>query len=266
MHSDHRAAMTRGIHTASVHAGQGPRSDPYGAHVAPIYQTSTFVLDSASAGARGFAGEDSAHLYSRIANPTVEALERGIAELEGRGTSGAHALAFGSGMAAISTMLLAHGRGGTIVAQEALYGCTSELLSRQAEGMGLHVVFVDPGRPGELAAAVAAEEKVSLVYLESPANPTMTICDLPAAAAVAHAAGALLVVDNTFATPFHQRPLALGADVVVQSTTKYLGGHGTVIGGAAIVKDASLLEPLAVFRKNLGGIAGPFDAWLVLNG
>lgn len=258
--------VSRGLHTAAVHAGHAARPDPYGAHVTPIYQTSTFVLESAEAGARGFAGDEPAYLYSRLSNPTVEALETALAELEGRGLGDAHGLAFGSGMAAISTVLLAHGRGGTILAQEALYGCTSEMLARQAAGMGLSVEFVDPTRPGALAAALAEERPVSLVYLESPANPTLTLCDLEEAARLAHERGARVVVDNTFATPFHQRPLMLGADLVVHSTTKYLGGHGTVIGGAVVARDPALLHEVAAYRKNLGGVAGPFDAWLVLNG
>ena len=147
MHSSSPAGrLSRGIHTTAVHAGRSGPPDAHGAHVAPIYQTSTFVLQSAAAGARGFAGEEPAHLYSRISNPTVEALEGALAELEGRGSEGAEALVFGSGMAAISTVLLAHGRSGTIIAQEALYGCTSELLARQASGMGLRVRFVDQRR------------------------------------------------------------------------------------------------------------------------
>lgn len=263
MHSHpQRGRLSRGIHTTAVHAARATRPDPYGAHVVPIYQTSTFVLESAEAGRRGFAGEDASYLYSRISNPTVEALESALAELEG----GAHGMVFGSGMAAISTFLLAHGRRGTVIAQEALYGCTSELLARQAGEMGLRVAFVDPADLDGLAARLAAEDAVSLVYLETPANPTMSLCDLGEISRMAHARGALVVVDNTFATPYHQQPLALGADAVVHSTTKYLGGHGTVIGGALVVRDEGLLHEVAVLRKNLGGIAGPFDAWLVLNG
>jgi methionine-gamma-lyase len=241
---------------------------PFGAHVPPIYQTSTFVFESAEAGRRAFAGEDGgAHLYSRLGNPTVEALEAELARLEGAGLEGeAGALAFGSGMAAITTSMLALCRGGHVIAHEALYGCTSEFLSEQAGSLGMEVSFVDASSTERVAAALARRPDTMMVYLETPANPTLALCDIAGIAALAHASGALLCVDNTFATPYHQRPLALGADLVAHSTTKYIGGHGTVIGGAVVARDAELLARIAALRKNLGGIASPFDAWLLLNG
>ena len=259
--------MSPALETLAVHAGR-EADEPFGAHVAPIYQTSTFVLPGAEAGARAFAGEDggAAHVYSRLANPTVEALERALAALEGRGGGPAQALVFGSGMAAISSLMLAVGAGRRIVAQRALYGCTAELLAEQAGELGIRVDWVDPTNPRCVAEALEREPSPALLYLETPANPTLTVCDIPLLARMAHARGALVAVDNTFATPYHQRPLRLGADLVAHSTTKYVGGHGTAIGGAVVTRDPALHARLAAWRKNLGGIAGPFDAWLMLNG
>jgi methionine-gamma-lyase len=260
----------RDISTVAVHAGAPAVRDPYGAHVAPLYQTSTFVFESAEAGRLGFAGEagGASHLYTRLGNPTMDAFERALAALEGEGVRGGevHALAYASGMAAITTTILALARGGHVIAQEALYGCTSEFLKEQAPELGIDVTFVDSSQTAEVAAALRARPDTKLVFLESPANPTLALADLQAISAVAHEVGALVCVDNTFATPYHQRPLALGVDIVAHSTTKYIGGHGTVIGGALVVRDAALLPPLQLLRKNLGGVPSPFDCWLLLNG
>jgi methionine-gamma-lyase len=260
--------MSPALETLAVHAARPEGADGFGAHVPPIYQTSTFVLPGAEAGARAFAGEEGsrAHVYSRLGNPTVEALETALARLEGCGGPPAQALAFGSGMAAISTLFLGAAAGRRIVAQRALYGCTAELLHGQAAEMGIEVTWVDPTDLGCIRAALRRDPAPALVYLESPANPTLTLCDVAAIAEMAHERGARVAVDNTFATPYHQRPLALGADVVVHSTTKYVGGHGTVLGGAVVTRDPELHAALAGWRKNLGGIASPFDAWLLLNG
>jgi methionine-gamma-lyase len=258
--------VTPALETLAVHAGR-ERGTGFRPHVAPIHQTSTFVLPDAAAGARAFAGEEpSAHVYSRLANPTVEALEEALAALEGRGGAPARALAFGSGMAAITTAFLSLAAGRRVVAQRALYGCTAQFLEEQAGELGITVDRVDPTRLDDVAGELARDPAPALLYLESPANPTLELCDISALAELAHRRGTLLVVDNTFATPFHQRPLALGADVVAHSTTKYLGGHGTVIGGALVTRDAALHDGLSAWRKNLGGIASPFDAWLLLNG
>lgn len=259
--------MIPALETLAAHSGR-PMGERYGAHVPPIYQTSTFVLPGAAAGARAFAGEGGpdAHVYSRLGNPTVEALEEALARLEARGGGPARALAFGSGMAAISTLLLAVAAGRRVVAQRALYGCTAELLAEQAGELGIEVDWVNPTDPDEVARALEREPAPALLYLESPANPTLAVADLPLLSRMAHARGARVAVDNTFATPYHQRPLALGADLVAHSTSKYLGGHGTLIGGAVVTRDAELHGRIAAWRKNLGGIAGPFDAWLLLNG
>lgn len=257
------------ISTLAVHAGRPAVRDPHGAHVAPLYQTSTFVFEDAEAGRRAFAGEagGAGHLYTRLGNPTSDSLERALAALEGAGVEGEPAaLVFASGMAAITTAVLAYARGGHVVAQEALYGCTSEFLAEQAPELGIEVTFVDASRTEAVEAALRARPDTRLVLLESPANPTLALADVRAVSALAHEIGAVVMVDNTFATPYHQRPLALGADLVAHSTTKYIGGHGTSIGGALVARDASLLGPAAVLRKNLGGVPGPFDSWLLLNG
>ncbi len=255
--------------TLAVHAGRPPRDDPYHAHVAPIYQTSTFSFESVESGARAFAREEggASHIYSRLNNPTGQALESAIAALEGRGVEAeVMALSFGSGMAAISTVMLAAAGGGRIVAQDALYGCTHDFLRDQAPGLGIQVTFVDTTSTEAVAEAIDTHDDVRMVFVETPANPTMRLCDLEAISGLAHQAGALLCADNTFATPYHQRPLVHGADLVVHSTTKYLNGHGTGVGGAAVGRDPELMDRIRTFRKNLGGIAGPFDCWLMLNG
>jgi methionine-gamma-lyase len=258
------------IYTPQTPRGPAPRAhrEPCGSHVTPIFQTSTFVFDSAEAGRRAFAGEaEGAHVYTRLGNPTVDALERELARLEGRGVAGeVQARAFGSGMAAITTTMLAVANRGHILAHDALYGCTSQFLSEQASSLGVEVTFVDMSQTQLVRDALTRRPETCLVYLETPANPTLSVCDIEAIAEAAHEVGALLCVDNTFATPYHQRPLALGADLVVHSTTKYIGGHGTVVGGAVVARSAEVMERICAFRKNLGGIASPFDAWLLLNG
>jgi methionine-gamma-lyase len=255
--------------TDAVHAGRPARPDPYHAHVPPLYQTSTFSFDSVEEGRRAFAGEEggASHIYTRLGNPTMDALERGLAALEGHGVGEpCGGLAFGSGMAAITSTIIAAAGGGRVVAQEALYGCTSEFLNEQAEGLGIAVTFVDGADTDAVIEALDRQPDTKLLYLETPANPTLSICDLPALCAAARERGIAVCVDNTFATPYHQRPLAHGADLVVHSTTKYVGGHGTVIGGAVVARQGEMLDRIAAFRKNLGGIPGPFDCWLLLNG
>jgi methionine-gamma-lyase len=253
------------LDTLAVHGGGKPAGAD---HVHPIHQTSTFDLESTEAGRLGFLREPggSAHIYTRLGNPTVEALERALAALEGRELEEPpEALAFSSGMAAITTTLLALAAGGTVVAQEALYGGTSEFLAQQAGEAGLISVETEVTDPATVARVIDAHPGAKLLYLETPANPLMGLCDLRALAQVAHERGLLVCADNTFATPLHQLPLSLGVDVVLHSTTKYLGGHGTVIGGAVVAR-AELIQRIRPWRKNLGGVASPFDAWLLLNG
>jgi len=257
--------------TTAVHAGAGSK-DQFGSHVSPIYQTSTFVFDEVDSGALAFQGDKggASHIYSRLGNPTVEQLERAICELEtfGRADQDAyHGIAFGSGMAAITTGIIALARGGHVVAQDALYGCTSQFLDSEAPELGISTSFVDITDLFLLEIELKKHPNTKLVYIESIANPTLRVADIRAISELAHAHGALLMVDNTFATPFHLRPISLGADVVAHSTTKYLGGHGAVIGGALVLKKETTIEVhLHKFRKNLGGVAGPMDAWLLTNG
>jgi cystathionine gamma-synthase len=243
-----------GFSTRAIHAGQEP--DPaYGSVVPPIYATSTYAQD-------GVGGTRGGYEYSRSANPTRTALEECMASLEG----GAHGFAFASGLAAEDTLLRTIGSPGSHFAiPHDAYGGTYRLFARVHERWG---VTADPVALDDLAAVeqVIVPGQTTAVWVETPTNPLLAIADIAAIAELAHAAGALLVVDNTFATPYLQQPLALGADVVVHSTTKYCGGHSDVVGGALVVNDDELAEQLRFHSNAIGGIAGPFDAWLVLRG
>lgn len=252
-----------------VHSGN-LKKDQFGSHLAPIYQTSTFVFNDVDEGRNAFNGENNAHIYSRLGNPTVEQLERAICELETYGLENRdeyQGVAFGSGMAAISTGILSLGLGKHVIAQDALYGCTSQFLKEEAPLMGISTSFVDTSDLFKVEMELKKHTNTGLVYLESIANPTMAVSDIKAIANLAHEHGAIVMVDNTFATPYHLQPLLLGADVVAHSTTKYLGGHGSVIGGALVLKKDLIEESgLMKFRKNLGGISAPMDAFLLING
>ena len=241
--------------------------DPYGAHEMPIYQTSTFVFAQAADAAARFAGEAPGFVYSRIGNPTVARWEAKVAALESPGVA-AGALAFGSGMGAVSAAVLACvGQGDHVVAVRPLYGGTSELFIEVLPRLGVTVTQVCAGDPPEALQRAARRPRTKVVYVETPANPTLDIVDLAHAASVAAAVGARLMVDNTFATPILQRPLELGAGVVIHSSTKYLGGHGTVVGGIVVSRDREFLAgPLNQMKKVLGAVQGPFDAWLLLQG
>ncbi|PSK96095.1 cystathionine gamma-lyase [Haloactinopolyspora alba] len=242
-----------GFETRAIHAGQEP--DPRtGAVIPPIYATSTYAQD-------GVGGLREGYEYSRTGNPTRAALEECFAALEG----GARGLAFASGMAAEDTLLRAVLRPGDhIVIPDDAYGGTFRLVSKVVERWGVSWTPVPVGDPDAVRAAVRPETKI--VWVETPTNPLLGVADVAALAAVAHDAGALLVVDNTFATPYLQQPLSLGADVVVHSTTKYCGGHSDVVGGALVAADAALGDELAFHQNTIGAVAGPFDAWLVLRG
>jgi len=240
-----------GFSTRAIHAGQPP--DPAtGAVVTPIYQTSTYAQTAV--------GKHKGYEYSRTANPTRTALEACIAALEG----GAHGLAFASGMAAESTVMQLLGPKDHTVAVDDLYGGTYRLFKRVLEPMGLTFTFVDGARTDAVEAAIT--ESTRLVWLESPTNPLLKIVDIAAIAKVAHARGAMVVVDNTFMSPYFQRPLSLGADVVVHSATKFLGGHSDVIAGVIALNRTDLHERLAFLQNALGAVPGPLDAWLVLRG
>ena len=244
-----------GFETLAIHAGQEP--DPLtGAVVPPIYQVSTYKQDGVG-GLRSGGYE-----YSRTANPTRTALEECLTALEG----GTGALAFASGMAAEDCLLrTVCSPGDHVLIPDDAYGGTFRLFSRVYEQWG---VSHTPVRISDLAAVreALAARHARVIWVETPTNPLLGIADISALAALAREAGALLVVDNTFASPYLQRPIALGADVVVHSTTKYLGGHSDVVGGALVVADAGLGERLAFQQNATGAIAGAFDAWLTLRG
>ena len=243
--------------------------DPYGAHEMPIYQTSTFTFERASEAAARFAGEAPGYVYTRIGNPTVARWEAKIAALESEGTGRqAGAVAFGSGMGAVSAAVLACvDAGDHVVAVRPLYGGTTELFLEVLPRYGVSVTQVCAHELPKGLEAAARKPRTRLVVVETPANPTLDIVDLAHAAAVAKGAGARLMVDNTFATPVLQRPLGFGADLVVHSSTKYLGGHGTVVGGVVVGADRELLAGrLMQMKKVLGASPSPFDTWLLLQG
>jgi cystathionine gamma-synthase len=249
MSSNHDA-----FETLAIHAGQEP--DPLtGAVVPPIYQVSTFKQD-------GVGGLRGGYEYARSANPTRTALEQCLAALE----AGPAALAFASGMAAEDTLLRTVCRPGDhLLIPDESYGGTYRLFARVLTNWGLSHEVVPMSDLAAVRAHLAARP-VKLVWTETPTNPLLSIVDIRALAQAAHEAGALLVVDNTFASPYLQQPLALGADVVVHSTTKYLGGHSDVIGGALVLADPELAEQVAFIENATGGVPGPFDAWLTLRG
>ncbi|GII88845.1 cystathionine gamma-synthase [Sphaerisporangium siamense] len=245
--------MTDGFETLAIHAGQ--EADPHtGAVVPPIYAVSTYKQD-------GVGGLRAGYEYSRSANPTRTALEECLAALEG-GTRG---LAFASGLAAEDAVLRAVcGPGDHVIIPGDAYGGTYRLFAKVLARWGL---LFDPVPLGDLEAVRAAvRPETKVIWVETPTNPLLGVADIEALAAIAHQAGALLVVDNTFASPYLQQPLALGADVVVHSTTKYVGGHSDVVGGALVARDRDLGDLLAFHQNAMGAVAGPFDAWLTLRG
>jgi cystathionine beta-lyase/cystathionine gamma-synthase len=239
--------------TLTVHAGVTPEPTT-GSIMTPIFQTSTYVQPAVAEPAAGRFD------YGRSANPTRDALESSIAALEG----GTHGLAFASGLSAIETVLKRLSAGDHVVSEENTYGGTSRLFTQVLARLGIEFTFVDTRSADAIAAAVRPATK--LVHVETPTNPMMRICDLRAAARAAHAAGALLSVDNTYASPFNQRPLALGADIVIHSSTKYLNGHSDVIGGLLVVRDDTLAEDLRFLQNASGAVPGPMDCFLTLRG
>ena len=242
-----------GFNTRAIHAGQDP--DPAtGAVNVPVHLSTTFKQD-------GVGGLRGGYEYSRSANPTRTALQEALAALE-QGTTG---LAFASGLAAEDTLLRTVCEPGShVVLGGDAYGGTFRLISRVLARWGVEHTPADLNDPGALRAAMRPTTRV--IWCETPTNPLLNLADIAVLAETAHAAGALLVVDNTFASPYLQQPLTLGADVVVHSTTKYLGGHSDVVGGALVTADAGLGEQLAYHQNAMGAVAGAFDAWLVLRG
>ena len=242
---------TRRFGTLAVHAGQTP--DPLaGAVMTPIYQTSTYV--------QAGLGKHKGYEYARTQNPTREALERNIAALEG----GRHGFAFGSGLAALDATLKLLSAGDHVVCGENVYGGSHRQMTHIWARLGLAFTFVDTADPQRVADAVTPRTR--MLYVETPTNPMMRLCDLRAAAEIAGRASALLVVDNTFATPYFQRPLELGADLALHSTTKYLNGHSDMVGGMLVATRDDLAERLAFIQNGSGAVPGPFDCWLALRG
>jgi len=240
-----------GFSTDAIHVGQEP--DPVtGAIIVPIYQTSTYVQEEL--------GKHKGYEYARTANPTRSALERNLARLEG----GEYGYAFASGMAAINALMTLLKSGDHVVASHNLYGGSFRLFEFVLKDFGLSFSYADTSRLEDVEKAIRPETR--LLYVETPTNPVMEITDIAAAASLAHGRGLLLAVDNTFMSPYFQRPLELGADLVLHSTTKYLNGHSDGVGGVIVLNDQSLAERLKFLQNAAGAILGPFDSWLILRG
>jgi cystathionine beta-lyase/cystathionine gamma-synthase len=237
--------------TRAIHEGQEP--DPAtGAITTPIYQTSTYVQEAV--------GVHKGYDYARVANPTRSALQAALASLE----NAQHGIAFSSGLGATTTLMHLVNPGERVVLIADVYGGVYRMTSQVYEPKGYLFDYVPAPEFANLAERL--DEKTRMVWIETPSNPMLNIVDIRAAADAAHAVGAILVVDNTFATPYLQNPLDLGADIVVHSTTKYLGGHSDVVGGFAGTNDPTIAERLTFLQKSLGAVPGPFDCWLVLRG
>jgi cystathionine gamma-synthase len=251
--SDQQHAEQQGFETLAIHAGQEPDAAT-GAVITPLYLTSTYAQD-------GVGGLRGGYEYSRSANPTRTALETCLAALEG----GVRGFGFASGLAAEDTLLRAVcAPGDHVVIPGDAYGGTFRLFDKVLERWGLTYTAVNQGDLDAVRAAV--QDRTRMIWCETPTNPLLGIVDIAALAAIAHESGALLGVDNTFATPYLQRPIAFGADVVMHSTTKYLGGHSDVVGGALVLADHDVAEQVAFHHNAMGGVAGAFDSWLVLRG
>lgn len=237
--------------TSAVHAGQRP--DPTtGAIMTPIYQTSTYAQEAL--------GVNKGYEYARGKNPTREALERNVATLEG----GRHGFAFSSGMGCLDSLLKLCKPGDHLICTENVYGGTFRLLDKIIKNFGIEITYVDGRDPQKIADA--KRDRTFAVLIETPTNPLMRLTDLEAAAKAAHSMGALLIVDNTFATPYFQKPFKFGADIVWHSSTKYLNGHSDMVGGIAVVNDDDLASRIQFILNASGAVPGPFDAWLVLRG
>jgi cystathionine beta-lyase/cystathionine gamma-synthase len=242
---------TLGFGTRAIHAGQRP--EPLaGAIMTPVYLTSTYVQEGL--------GQNKGYEYARGKNPTREAFERNVASLEG----GEHGFAFSSGTGCLDSLMKLFRSGDHIVCGENVYGGTFRLFDRILRHFGMEFSYVDTRDPQRIADAVTPATRAILV--ETPTNPMMWVTDLAAAADIAHRASALLIVDNTFASPYFQRPFESGADIVYHSTTKYLNGHSDMIGGVAVVRDDAIAEQLRFIQNAAGAVPGPFDSWLALRG
>jgi methionine-gamma-lyase len=249
----------KGFNTKLVHAGI--REDVHGSVVTPIYQTSTFAFRNAQQGANRFAGTEDGYIYTRIGNPTTAALEENVAQLE----NGFGATAMASGMGAVSTVYLALlSAGDHMVSTDSVYGPSRGLMEKHMSRFGVESTYVDTSNLENLRQAMRPNTK--LVYVESPSNPAMSVTDIKAAAEIAHAAGALLVVDNTFASPHLQKPLDLGADVVLHSVTKFINGHADIVGGIVVAKTEALHKQIRAMLVNLGANMDPHQSYMVSRG
>ncbi|PHG71330.1 methionine gamma-lyase [Bacillus wiedmannii] len=248
------------METVLIHHGY-TSEEHKGSLTPPLFQTSTFTFETAQQGEASFAGVDPSYIYSRLGNPTVKLFEERMAVLEG----GEEALAFGSGMAAISATLIGFLKAGDhIICSNGLYGCTYGFLEVLEEKFMITHSFCDMETEDDVENKIRPNTKV--IFVETPINPTMKLIDLKQVIRVAKRNGLLVVVDNTFCSPYLQRPLELGCDAVVHSATKYIGGHGDVVAGVTICKTKVLAEKIRPMRKDIGGIMAPFDAWLLLRG
>ncbi|WP_148882246.1 cystathionine gamma-synthase [Thermococcus aciditolerans] len=240
--------------TKAIHMGEEPESMQHGDVVSPIHLSTTFAKRSIKEVEEGY-------VYSRSGNPTRDSLERKLAALE----NAKYGLAFSSGLAAESTILLALLRKGDhVVAFDDLYGGTKRLFNQVMERFGIEFTYVDAREPENVRGAI--KENTRMVWLETPTNPLLKLADIKAIAEIAHERGLIVVVDNTFASPYFQNPLDLGADIVLHSVTKYLGGHSDVVGGAVMVNDDEIYEGLKFHQNAVGAILSPFDSWLVMRG
>ena len=243
--------LAAGIGTRAIHAGQRP--EPLaGAIMTPVYLTSTYVQEGL--------GKHKGYEYARSRNPTREALERNVAALEGA----RHGFAFASGTACVDSLMKLFKAGDHVVCGENVYGGTFRLFDRLLQNFGLEFTYIDTRDPNRIEEA--CRKRTVAVLVETPTNPLMRLTDLNAAAEIAHRAGALLIVDNTFATPVLQRPFSYGADIVFHSTTKYLNGHSDMIGGIALLNDDDLAARVQFIQNAAGAVPGPFDCWLALRG
>ena len=253
--------MTKGFATRAIHLGYDPR-DNQGALTPPLHMASTFAFETAEDGGEIFAGERAGYFYSRIANPTLDILEKRIASLEGAEAG----LALASGMGAISaTLWTLLSPGDELIVDKTLYGCTFSFMNHGLAKFGITVTHVDLTKPKNLTNAIS--DKTRIVYFETPANPNMRLIDIAAVSEIAHAGGATVIVDNTYATPYITQPIAHGADVVLHSATKYLGGHGDLVAGLVVGKAEVISEIRLVGMKDMtGAVMAPFNSLLVQRG
>lgn len=272
---EHDYYLRCGFRTRALHSGEHFQQPQHQSHTNAIYQSSTFVFENAKHGAELFGGQRDGYIYTRLGNPTVVALEAKINSLEGREVKlrnpelTVSTLAFSSGMAAITAATMAVlSKGDKIITDNVLYGCTETLFSDLFPRYGIQTVSIDMSDSEVLERTLKTHGDARILYFETPTNPTMKVIDIEKSCSMARAAipGIKIMIDNTFATPYLQQPLLLGADVSINSTTKYICGHGTVVGGVATSIDDSITGKMYYHIKNFGSIPGPFDAWLVNQG